>query len=107
MENGPIFEWIPGNIVLDEKEDKEDFDNLLNDLQHNHNDDDDRDYVPDDSDGDDDILGSQELEYSAMDEEEGMIVIDDDISEEGDTSDHEYGINESEEDKIYRDSEVE
>ena len=42
-----------------------------------------------------------------MDEEEGMIVIDDDISEEGDTSDHEYGINESEEDKIYRDSEVE
>ena len=34
-----------------------------------------------------------------MDEEEGMIVTDDNISEEGDTSDHEYGINESEEEK--------
>ena len=28
-----------------------------------------------------------------------MIVTDDNISEEGDTSDHEYGINESEEEK--------
>ena len=41
MENWPIFERSPGNIVLDEKEDEEDFDNLINDLQHHHNDDDD------------------------------------------------------------------
>ena len=38
-------------------------------------------------------------EYAAMDEEEGMIVKDDNIFEEGDTSDYEYGSNESEEEK--------
>ena len=40
-------------------------------------------------------------------QEEGMIVTDDNISEEGDTSDHKYGINESEEEKIGGESEVE
>ena len=35
-----------------------------------------------------------------MDEEEGMIVTDNDISEGGGISDHEYGINEIEEEKI-------
>ena len=34
-----------------------------------------------------------------MDKEEGMIVTDGDIAKEGDICDHEYGINESEEDK--------
>ena len=76
MENGTIFEWSPGNIVLDEQEDKEDVYNLINYLQHHHNDDNDRDYVTDDYVGYDDILGSWEEEYSAMDKEEGMIVAD-------------------------------
>ena len=40
-------------------------------------------------------------------QEEGMIVTDDNISKEGDTSDHKYGINESEEEKIGGESEVE
>ena len=48
----------PRKIVLDEQEDKEDVYNLINYLQHHHNDDNDSDYVPDDSDGDDNILGS-------------------------------------------------
>ena len=69
MENMPIFEWSPGNTILDEQEDEEDFDNLINDLQHYHNDEDNIDYVPDDSDGDDDSLGSWEAEYSTMDKE--------------------------------------
>ena len=41
-----------------------------------------------------------------MDEEEGMIVKDDNIAKEWDTSDHEYGSNESEEEKIDGESEV-
>ena len=57
MENGPIFEWSLGNIVLDEQEDEEYFENLINDLQNHHNDDEGRDYVPDNYDGDDDSLG--------------------------------------------------
>ena len=57
MENGPIFEWSLGNIVLDEQEDEEYFENLINDLQNHHNDDKGRDYVPDNYDGDDDSLG--------------------------------------------------
>ena len=69
MGNGPIFEWIPGNIILEVHEDKEVFDNVINDLQHQNNYEDDSEYVPDDSDGDDDILGSWEVEYAAMDEE--------------------------------------
>ena len=52
MENGPIFEWSPGNIILDKQEDKEYFDNLINDLQNHHNDDNGSDYVPDNYDGD-------------------------------------------------------
>ena len=36
-----------------------------------------------------------------------MIVTDDDISEEGDISDHEYGSNEREEEKIGGDIEAE
>ena len=84
----------PRNIVLDEKEDWKYFDNLINDLQHHHNDDDNSNYVPYDYDGDDNSLGSWESEYAAMDEEEGMIVTYDNIDEEGDTSDHEYGSNE-------------
>ena len=75
------------------------FDNLIKDLQHHHNGDDGRKYVPDDSDGNDDSLGLWEAEYAAMDEKKGMIVTYDDISEEGDISDHEYGSNESEEEK--------
>ena len=43
MENRPIFERSPGNIVLDKQEDEEYFDNLINDLRHHHNDDDDSD----------------------------------------------------------------
>ena len=42
-----------------------------------------------------------------MDEEEGMVVTYDNISEKGDTSAHEYGSNESEEEKIGGESEVE
>ena len=58
MENGPIFEWSPGNIILDEQEDEEYFENLINDIHHHHNDDDSSDYVPDNSDGYDNSLGS-------------------------------------------------
>ena len=36
-----------------------------------------------------------------------MIVTDEYIVEEGDARDHEYGSNDSEEEKIYRESEVE
>ena len=68
MKNGPIFEWIPGNIVLDKQEDEEDFDNPINDLKHQHNDYDNSDYIPENSDGDDNILGSWEAKYAAMDE---------------------------------------
>ena len=82
-EKGPIFEWSPVNIILDQQEDEEDFDNIINDLQQHHNYHNCSDYVPDGSDGDDNILGSWESEYSAMDEEEGMIVTDDDISKGG------------------------
>ena len=58
IKNGPILYWIPGNIILDEQEDEEDFDNLINDLQYHHNDDDGSNYIPYDSDEDDDSLGS-------------------------------------------------
>ena len=88
MENGPIFEWIQGNIVLDEHVDEAFFDKMINDLQHHHNDDEDSDYVPDDSDEYENIIGSWEAEYAAIDEEEVIIVTDDAIDEEGDTSDH-------------------
>ena len=79
MENGSIIECSPGSIIFGEQEDKEIFDNLINDLQHHHNDDNNSDYVPDNYVGDDNSLGSWEAEYAAMDEEEGMIVTDDDI----------------------------
>ena len=91
---------------MDDHEEKEYFENLINDLKHHHNDDNDSDNVPDNSDGDDDILGSWEQKYATMDEEKVMIVTYDNIYEEGDTSDHEYGSNESEEEKIDGDSEV-
>ena len=45
MENGPIFELSQGNIILDDKEDEEDFENMINDLQHHHNDDNNSNYV--------------------------------------------------------------
>ena len=106
MENGPIFEWIPGNIILDKQEDEEVFDNLINDLQHHHNDDNYSDDVPDYSGWDDDSLGLWEAEYAAMDEEEGMIVTYGDIPKEGDVSDHEYGSNERKEEKIGGETEV-
>ena len=61
---------------MDEQEDEEYFDNLINDIHHQHNDGNDSDYVPYNSDEDDDILGSWEAEYDAMDEEEGTIVTD-------------------------------
>ena len=43
MGNGPIFEWIPGNIILDHQEEKEFIDDLINDIQYQHNDDNDSD----------------------------------------------------------------
>ena len=43
---------------MDEQEDEEYFDNLINDLQYHHNDDDGSNYIPYDSDEDDDSLGS-------------------------------------------------
>ena len=49
MENGPIFEWSPGNIILDDQDYEEYFHNLINDLQHHHNDDEDSNCVPEDS----------------------------------------------------------
>ena len=60
MKNGPIFELILGKIILDEQEDKGDFDNLINDLHHHHNYIDNIGYVSDVSDDDDNILGSWE-----------------------------------------------
>ena len=45
---------------MDEQEDEEDFDNLINDLQNHHNYENSRDYVPDNYDEDDNILGSWE-----------------------------------------------
>ena len=60
MKNGPIFEWRPGNIILDEQEHKEDSDNLMNNLQHQHNDNNGIEYVPDNYYGDDNSLGSRE-----------------------------------------------
>ena len=42
-----------------------------------------------------------------MDKEEVMIVTDNNIATEGYTSDHEYGSNESEEEKIGKESELE
>ena len=56
MENMPIFEWIPGNIILENHENKEFFDNLINDLQNHHNDYNDSNYVSDDSDEDSNSL---------------------------------------------------
>ena len=106
MKNGPIFERNPGNIILDEKEGEEYFDNLIHDRQHHHNDDEDRYYEPDYYDEDEENLGSREAEYFAMEEEEGMIVMDNDIYEGGGIRDHEYISNESEERKIGRNSEV-
>ena len=60
MENGPIFKWSLGNIILDKQEEEEDFENLINDIQHHHNDDENSNYVTDDYDGDDNSLGSWE-----------------------------------------------
>ena len=80
---------------MDEQEDKENFDNLINDLQHHHNDNNDSVYALDDSDWDDNSLGSLESEYSVLDEEEGILVTYDDIVKEGGILDHRYGINES------------
>ena len=107
MENEPIFEWSPWNIVLDEQEYKEDFNNLINDLHHHHNYDNYSNYLPHHYDGDYYRLGSWKAEYAAMDEEGVMIVTYDDISDKGDTSDHEYSSNESKEEKIDGYSEVE
>ena len=61
MENGPTFEWIPGNIILDEQEKEEFLDNLINDIQHHHKYDDDSKYVTDNFYGDENSLGSWEL----------------------------------------------
>ena len=97
MKYGPIFEWIPGNIILDKQVEKEYFYNLINDLQHHHNDDNGRNYVPESSDEDENILATWEAEYVAMDKKESMIVIYDDIYEEGDISDHEYSSDNSKE----------
>ena len=97
MENGPIFEWSPGNIILENQEDEDFFDNLINDLHHHSNDEENRDYVSEDSDGDANSLGSWKSEDSAMDKEEGMIVTDYDISKGDNISDREYSSDEIEE----------
>ena len=60
MGNGPIFEWRPGNFILEGQEGKEDFYDLIHDLQNHHNDDNDSNYVPDDSGEYDDSLDSCE-----------------------------------------------
>ena len=99
MKNGSIFEWSPVNIILDKQEDEEVFDNLINYLKNHHNCDYGSEYVPDNSDGDENSLGSREEEYATMDQEEIMIIRDDDVYEEGDISDNEYGSNTSEEEK--------
>ena len=65
MENGKCFKCRPGKIVLENQEDEEDFDNLINDLQHHHNDDN-SDYIPDNYYGYDDILGSWEAQYATV-----------------------------------------
>ena len=36
MKNGPIFEWIPGNIIMDKQDDEEYFNKLPNDMQYHH-----------------------------------------------------------------------
>ena len=95
MKNGPIFEWIPGNIILYEQNYKEYFDNLIHDLKHHHNDDNNIDCVQDNSDEDDDSLGSWEAECAEMDEEEGVIATYDNIVEGREISDHEYTRDES------------
>ena len=95
MENGPIFEQIPGNIILDDQENEKYFYNPINDLHHHHNDDNNSEYVPYNSDGDGDILGSWEAEYVAMDEKEGMIITHDDIEKGWDISDLNYISRES------------
>ena len=58
MENEPIFEWSPGKIILDEQGEVEDFDNLINDVHHHHNYDNDSNCVINNSYRDDDRLGS-------------------------------------------------
>ena len=73
---------------MDDQEDEEYVDNLIHDIQHHHNYDDNSDYVPDDSDEDDNILWSWESECIAMDEEEVIIVTYDDISNDRDINDH-------------------
>ena len=75
---------------LGKKEDKENFDDLIHDLQHHHKNDKNSNYVPEHSDENDNSLGLWEEEYVAMDEEEGIIVTDDDIYKSGDKSYHEY-----------------
>ena len=107
IKNGPVFEWIPGNIILDYQEEKEGFYNLINNLQHHHNDEDDSDYVTDNSYEGENRLESWKDEYFAMYNEEFMIVTYDDIAEGGDIRDHEYFSNEREEGKIRGHSEVE
>ena len=59
------------------------FDNLINDLQHHHNDDYNSDYVPDNYNDNDYSPGTRESEYVAKEKEEGMIFTDDDIAEVG------------------------
>ena len=61
---------------------------MINDLNHHYNGNNGSEYVPDDSDEDDNILWSWESECIAMDEEEVIIVTYDDISNDGDINDH-------------------
>ena len=66
---------------MDKQEYEEFFDKLINYLHHHHNYDNGSDYVPENSDGDVNILGSWEAKYAAMDKEEVIIVTYDNISE--------------------------
>ena len=58
---------------MDEQDDEEDFNDLLNDVQYRHNDDD-SDYILDESDDDKDSIRSWETDCTATEEEEGMVI---------------------------------
>ena len=79
---------IPGTIILGEQEDEEDFDDRIHDIQHQHNDENSSNYVPNSSDEDDESLGSWEAKYVAMDEKEVMIVTDDNTAKGGYINEH-------------------
>ena len=95
-EKYPIFEWIPGTIITDKQEDQEDFNDLLNYQKYCQTNDNGSDYVPYKYDNEENIIGSQEAKYPAMDEEEGMIATDNNTVEHKESNDQQSRSNESE-----------